>query len=139
MEVAIQYLGESRFSAQARGHTIIADQPYDNGGTDTAMAPSELLLASLGTCTGYYAAQYLRARDLPAEGLKLTVRAEKGAQPARFSEFQVTVSVADLEERHADALLRAIKACMVHHTLQHQPHVRFEVLIETPSQLAVES
>ena len=37
------------------------------------MAPPEFLLASLGTCADFYAAQYLRARSLPAEGLTVKV------------------------------------------------------------------
>ena len=35
------------------------------------MTPPELFLASLGTCAAYYAAEYLNARDLPADGLEV--------------------------------------------------------------------
>src|SRR2546426_4194039 len=37
----------------------------------------ELLLASLGTCAGYYALQYLRTRLLPTDGLTVQISAEK--------------------------------------------------------------
>ena len=129
-DVNVRHLGGSRFSAVARGHQIVSDQPFENGGEDAGMTPPELLLASLGTCAGYYAVQYLNARGLPADRLKLNVAAEKGSQPARFSSFHVTVSVGPLDQRHIEGLLRAVKACMVHHTLQNQPHVSFSVSSE---------
>ncbi|MFA5122810.1 OsmC family protein [Zavarzinia sp.] len=34
-----------------RQHHLTADEPADNGGTDTGPAPYELLLASLGACS----------------------------------------------------------------------------------------
>lgn len=36
--------------SQTRGHTVIADEPIEDGGTDTAMTPTELLLSSLASC-----------------------------------------------------------------------------------------
>lgn len=130
MDAKIEYLGGARFSASVRGHSVISDQPFESGGSDSAMSPPELLLASLGTCAGYYAVEYLRARQLPVDGLKLTVTADKGSQPARFSNFCVTVSVGGIEKRHVEGLLRAVKACMVHHTLQHQPQITFVASVD---------
>lgn len=39
MEVTAEFLGDSRFEVQARGHRVICDQPADNGGSDTGMTP----------------------------------------------------------------------------------------------------
>lgn len=52
MELTAEYLGGSKFAAEARGHRIICDQPVENGGADAGMTPPELLLASLATCAG---------------------------------------------------------------------------------------
>jgi putative redox protein len=50
-----------QLEAEARGHRLLSDQPLSNGGDDAGMTPPELMLASLGTCAGYYALQYLRS------------------------------------------------------------------------------
>jgi len=67
MELVVNYLGNAQFEAEARGHKIICDQPESNQGDDEGMTPPELLLASLATCSGYYAVQYLKTRKFPTE------------------------------------------------------------------------
>ena len=65
MELIVNHLGNVKFEAVARGHRVMCDQPPEMKGGDQGMTPPELLLASLGTCAGYYAAEYLRTRSLP--------------------------------------------------------------------------
>ena len=40
------------------------------------MTPPEFLLAALGTCAGYYAVQYMKARSLACPDLEIKVSAE---------------------------------------------------------------
>jgi hypothetical protein len=60
MEVSVEHLGSVQFEIKARQHTIECDQPPGNGGYDEGMTPPELLLASLGSCTGFYAVSISR-------------------------------------------------------------------------------
>lgn len=129
MEVNVQHLGNSKFEVSARGHRLICDQPRDNGGSDSGMTPPEFLLASLATCAGYYAAEYLKTRRLPADELRVRVLAEKAPNPARLGSFRIEVTVPDLEDRHQTGILRAVKTCLVHNTLLHAPNV--EIAVET--------
>lgn len=88
------------------------------------MTPPELLLASLGTCAGYYAVQYLQARSLPTQGLVIRVSAEKAASPARMAAFRVEVETPiAADDRHRDGLVRAVKKCLIHNTLLHSPEI----------------
>jgi uncharacterized OsmC-like protein len=121
MQVTADYAGAAKFTVAARGHRVTCDQPPDNGGADSGMTPPEFLLASLATCAGFYAAQYLNARQLPADGLRVTVTAEKALQPARLAAFRIEVQTGELDERHEAGLLRAVKACLIHNTLAAQP------------------
>ena len=133
MEVFTKYLGGSKFEAAARGHRVICDQPRGNGGTDTGMTPPELLLASLGTCAGYYAAQYLNTRGLPAGDLEVRVSAEKAVQPARLDSFQIEVTSPGLDERQEAGILRAVKTCLIHNTLLGTPGIRVSVADAVPA------
>ena len=99
MEVSAHNLGDTKFEVAARGHRVICDQPIENGGADEGMSPPEFLLASLATCAGYYATQYLKARGLPTEDLRVRVTAEKAAQPARLASFEIEVTALGLDER----------------------------------------
>lgn len=128
METVTRYLGAMQFEIEARGHKIYSDQPRENGGFDEGMTPPELMLASLGSCAGYYAAEYLNARHLPAQNLEVRVKAEKAKPPARLASFEINVHVPEgLEERHRDGVLRAVKACLIHNTLLHTPEIHVTV------------
>jgi uncharacterized OsmC-like protein len=129
MEVTVQHLGNVKFEAAARGHRVTCDQPPENGGADTGMTPPEFLLVSLGTCAGFYAAQYLKTRSLAADGLEIKVSAEKALGPARLGSFRIEVVVPDLDPRHEAGVLRAVKACLIHNTLINAPAI--ETVVRT--------
>lgn len=133
MEVIVKHLGNVKFEASTRGHSVICDQPPDNGGSDQGMTPPEFLLASLGTCAGFYAAQYLKARNLPADGLQITVHADKLLQPARLGQFRIEVFVPGLDAHHEAGILRAVKACLIHNTLLHAPAI--ETVVRTTAEV----
>ena len=135
MEVTASYLGDSRFEVKSREHRLISDQPIDNGGAETGPTPPEFLLASLASCTAYYAAQYLNARQLPAGDLKVRVKAEKAQQPARLASFRIEVTPPGLDDRHEAGILRAAKACLIHNTLLGQPAI--EVVLAAPVEASV--
>jgi putative redox protein len=128
METKITYLDGVRFQVVARDHEIISDQLPENGGTDRGMTPPELLLASLGTCVGYYGAEYLRTRNLSAAGLSVTVSAQKTQKPARLTDLRIGLSVPGLDGlRHRDGVLRAAKNCLIHNTLTHAPTIDIDL------------
>ena len=131
MEVEILHLGEVKFEAIARSHRVICDQPATNGGSDSGMTPPEFLLVSLGTCAGYYAAQYLKTRSLPADGLRIKVTAEKAAQPARLGRFLIEVTAPELDSQHQVGILRALKLCLIHNTLLHAPAI--DIVLNAPA------
>jgi putative redox protein len=135
METIAKFLGGCKFKVISGGHEILCDQPRDNGGEDAGMSPPEFLLASLASCAGYYASQYLKTRGLSSEGLEVRVTAEKAKQPARLGAFLIEVNVPGLEERHQAAILRAVKSCLVHNTLLERPSI--EVTIQAPAEMPV--
>src|SRR5690349_22236476 len=101
MEIQVEHLGGVQFEIRARQHTIVSDQPVENGGHDEGMTPPELFLASLGSCAGFYAAMYLRKHKLVSEGTLVRVQAEKLKNPARMDNFRIDIEVpGSLSESH---------------------------------------
>ncbi|MFP5230681.1 MAG: OsmC family protein [Acidobacteriota bacterium] len=120
MEISLYHSGGARFTAEARHHRTVLDQPAGDGGTDQGMSPAELLLASLGGCVGQYVAQYLSAHGLSSKGLAVTVRTQPSPRALRFGDFQVEVAVPGLTDRQLRALEKSFPAGLV------QNAVRFE-------------
>lgn len=127
-ETKVKFLNGVAFEADSRGHKLICDQPAENGGEDAGMTPPELLLASLGTCAGFYAVQYLKFRNLASEGLSIKVAAEKALQPARIGSIRIEVESPFAEDpKHAQGLQRAVEKCLIHATLLHAPSIEVSI------------
>jgi uncharacterized OsmC-like protein len=130
MEVKITHLDQVKFAIHSRSHSIICDQPSENGGTGSGMTPPEFLLASLGSCAAFYAVQYLRTRDLDDRGVEVSVTAEKLKQPARIGNFRIHVSCpVALTEEQEQGVMRSVHHCLVHNTLLNPPEIEIELVV----------
>jgi uncharacterized OsmC-like protein len=128
MEIQVEHLGGVQFEIKARQHQIVSDQPAENGGFDEGMTPPELLLASLGSCAGFYAAQYLRKNKLATEGTIVRVSAEKAKDPARMDNFRIEVAVpGELTDKDRQGVQESIHHCLIHNTLLHPPTILLDV------------
>jgi uncharacterized OsmC-like protein len=132
MEVSVKLKGDVKFEVAARGHSLICDQPAENGGKDEGMTPPELLLASLGTCAAFYASAYLRKKGLPREGVEVHVTAGKAGPPARLDDFKIEVKIPlALSEEQRAGVEVAVHHCLIHNTLLHTPSIQIE--LHTPA------
>ncbi|MFY9660763.1 MAG: OsmC family protein [Terriglobales bacterium] len=134
MEVTVEHLGALQFEIKARQHAIVSDQPPENGGHDEGMTPPELLLASLGSCAGFYAAQYLRKHKLASEGTRVRVTADKRKDPARLDNFHIEIEApAALTEQHRAGVENSVHHCLIHNTLLQPPSIVVEIAGSTPA------
>jgi uncharacterized OsmC-like protein len=134
MEVKVSHLGQVKFNIQSRSHSILCDQPVDNGGEDSAMTPPELMLASLGSCAAFYAVQYLKARNLAQSGVEVSVTAEKLKQPARLGNFIIHVECpVPLTAEQTEGLRRSVHCCLIHNTLLAPPEIKIELGVAEPA------
>jgi uncharacterized OsmC-like protein len=130
MEVKVSHLGNVKFNIQSRSHSILCDQPAENGGDDCAMTPPELMLASLGSCAAFYAVQYLKTRKLADSGVEVSVTAEKLKAPARLGNFKIHVTCpVPLTEEQTVGLMRSVHTCLIHNTLLSPPEIKIELAI----------
>lgn len=130
MEVRITHRGGVEFAAEARGKAVWSSATRGAGGADDALMPTELLLASLGTCAGYYAAKYMLKEGLPMEGFAIRVKADTLRDPPRLGNFRIAVSAPGVPAGRAAALREEVLHCTVHNTLTADP-ASIELVIET--------
>ena len=130
MAVKVSHLEQVKFNIQSRSHSILCDQPTENGGEDSAMTPPELMLASLGSCAAFYAVQYLKTRNLAQSGVEVSVTAEKLKQPARLGNFNIHVECpVALTEEQTEGLMRSVHCCLIHNTLLSPPEIKIDLAI----------
>lgn len=137
MEVRVKTLGGLEFEAEARGHRIVTSAPKSVGGKDDAMMPTELLMASLGTCAGYYAAQYLRQHHLSVEGLEVRVEADVLKSPGRMANFTVEVQAPGASLEDHEGLMEAVGHCTVHNTLGRPQWIGLDVHVSGAREMAL--
>lgn len=134
MEVIVEHLGDVQFEVKARQHVVVCDQPPENGGFDEGMTPPELLLASLGTCAGFYATQYLKKHKLATQGTVVRVTAEKVKNPARMENFRIEVDVPmDFSEEQKKGIEESVHHCLIHNTLLNPPTITLDVRTAVPA------
>lgn len=127
--VSVAHLGGDKFEIDVRGHRLTVDQPEALGGEDTAPTPTELFVASLASCTAFYARRYLSRHDLPIEGLRVETTYEMGTRPSRVLSFDVKVYLpAGVPQDRHEALLAMVNHCTVHSTLTHEPEVTISLV-----------
>ena len=128
-QVEVSYLGGESYAVATRGHTLLTDQPATAGGADTAMTPTELLIASVSSCVTFYAGRYLAHHGLNRDGLHVTATFTTATdRPARVAAVRLTIQVPKgiPPSRHA-ALLAVASLCTVHNTLRHPPDILIEL------------
>jgi putative redox protein len=131
--VVATHLGGDRLLVAVRGHTLLADQPVEDGGGDTAPTPTEIFIASLAGCVAFYAERFLRRHGLSTEGLKVACAYEWAEGPHRVGAIDVSVEAPSLTADRREAFERVIDHCTIHNTLRVPPAVRVSV---TPARSA---
>lgn len=128
LNLVVRHVENVKFEVECRGHKVIVDQPREEGGSDTAMTPLELLNASLAACVGYYVALFLQRRSVSLKGLEVSSTWETTESPHRVARIFVSIKLpAELSEPQRRALLKTARACTVHNTLSHPPEIAIDL------------
>jgi len=124
MRLRVTYEQGARFTAHCRGHSVVIDQPRDNGGDDAGMTPPELMAASLAGCVGYYVARYCTQAGIDTDGLEIGCDWQVGGDPRHIECFEVRVRLPALPANRRRAVERVANSCLIHATLHAEPTVR---------------
>lgn len=124
----ITFPGGVAVEARFKGFTVRTDQPVDAGGANSAPAPFDLFLVSLGTCAGFFALRFCQQRGIDTAGLGLRLETERDAAAHRLTLVRLVLALPPtFPEKYHAAILRATDQCAVKRAIDDPP--RFEVLI----------
>lgn len=125
-DIVVTSQGGDAYSITFGPHTVVVDQPVPAGGTDTGPTPTELFVAGLAGCVGYYAGKYLREHDLDPSVVVRT-RYKWALAPNRVARVELAVEAPGLTDAHRAAFHEAIDHCSVHNSLRQPPSVEVTV------------
>jgi len=107
--VDICFPGGLRVEALHQGFWIRTDQAIAQGGGGKAPSPFDLFLASIGTCSGFYALRFCQQRSLRTDGLALTLTAERDSERKKVVRVRLEVSLPiDFPEKYRTAIVHAV-------------------------------
>jgi ribosomal protein S12 methylthiotransferase accessory factor len=131
MNEIIVTLGEGkRVDASFKGHTIKTDQPTKGGGDDSAPAPFDLFLASIGTCAGIYVKSFCEQRGIPTQGIQIIQSMEYDPAKHLMGKIKLNIKVPnDFPDKYKSAVINAAELCAVKKHLENPP--LFETLVTT--------
>lgn len=110
----ISFPGGAAVEARFKGHTVLTDQPSQDGGDDRGPAPFDLFLASIATCAGYYAHRFCVSRGLSTEGLALSLEPIRDPERGRVATLRLELRLpAGFPEKYRAAVLRSMDQCAV--------------------------
>ena len=100
------------------GHLVIVDEPEDNGGTDKGPSPTDLLAASLASCTAITIAMYADRKEWSIDGMEVTVESPGTPKSGEKGSFVVTLALPEALDPGQIEKIRTIAGkCPVHRTL----------------------
>lgn len=121
----ITFDGGKVVTAFIHGHKIRTDQPIDNGGTNTAPAPFDLFLASIGTCAGIYVKSFCDNRQIPTEGIKIVQTVEFDKEKRVPSLIRLDIQLpAGFPDKYKAAVINAADLCLVKKTMINKPEFK---------------
>jgi uncharacterized OsmC-like protein len=124
----ITYAGGTRFDIRSGRHTIVADQPAGDGGSDAGMSPVELFVGSLASCIGYFVARYGARHAIPIAGFTIDADWTFAEQPHRVGAVRLRLRLpASLSDSQKERLLAVAHGCTVHRSLEVPPQVKIVV------------
>lgn len=128
MSMTVTSKGGTRFDVVSRRHTIITDQPTEDGGADEGMSPVELFVGSLAGCVAYFVGRYCRRHQIPCEGFTVEADWSYAEQPHRVGSIRMRINLpVELTPEQRERLLKVAHGCTVHQSLAVPPAVNIDL------------
>jgi len=118
----ITFDGGKVVTAHTHGHSIRTDQPLENGGENTASAPFDLFLASIGTCAGIYVKSFCDNRKIPTDNIKIIQKTEYDKETGLPVNITLDIKLpADFPEKYKASVINVAELCKVKKSIANPP------------------
>jgi uncharacterized OsmC-like protein len=129
MKMKVELYGKRKFNIKIGNFKVITDLPREKGGEETGPTPSELFVASLGSCVALYCVNYLDTAGLDPSELSADIEWDFSEdRPSRVDKVSISLKIPHAElGKRKNAVLAAAKSCTIHNTLQNPPEITISV------------
>ena len=116
------FSGWQKVDANYKGFNIKTDQSVFSGGENSAPAPFDLFLASIGTCAGIYVLSFCQQRGIPTEGIKIIQNIVMDPIKKGIGSISLEIQVPpEFPGQYKDAVVRSAELCAVKKYLHDPP------------------
>jgi ribosomal protein S12 methylthiotransferase accessory factor len=131
MDMIINLSDGKKVDASFKGHIIKTDQPLQGGGEDSAPAPFDLFLASIGTCAGIYVKGFCDSRNIPTDNIKILQTMSYNPQTRLIDKIDLDIKLPDdFPEKFREAVINVADLCAVKKHLHNPPTITVKATLE---------
>ncbi|MCA1757393.1 MAG: OsmC family protein [Bacteroidales bacterium] len=133
--VNIRLKGEMAFDIEIDGHHLMIDSAPEFGGENRGPKPKNLMLASIGGCTGMDVVSMLRKMRVPFDDLRIEVSGNITEEhPRHFDTIHIIYIIKGLniprDKVETAVNLSQEKYCGVTYSLRQSASITHEIIIE---------
>ena len=127
--IKVTFPGGTLVTAHAGKFEIATDQPTEDGGADSAPEPYILFLSATVTCAGFYVLRFCQQREIPTEGLTMSLDIERNLETRRLEKIKMAIQLPEgFPAKYKKAVVRAAEMCSVKKAIMDPPE--FEIMTE---------
>jgi putative redox protein len=116
-----------RTELRARKHTVIADEPEDEGGKDLGPRPGDFYRMSLASCTAITLRMYANRKNFDVKKIEVSVSTEQGeAKTILHTNIKI---MGNLDEAQHKRMLEIAKRCPVHKVLTNPIEIETKLFV----------
>lgn len=128
IELKVSFAGNRKVDVQIGDVIVHTDQPVKDGGEGTAPSPSQLFLASIAACAGYFALVFCQKRKLSTTGMALSMECAIEEKSKQITLVTLHLVLPEgFPDKYREAIKRAVDACYVKKHIVDPP--QFELVL----------
>lgn len=124
----IRFPGGKKVDIKIRDYVISTDQAIKAGGDASAPEPFDLFLASIAGCAGIFALNFCQSRNLPTDGLGLSMDWEREEKRPLEATARFSLVLPDgFPEKYRSGIVKAMELCTVKRYLNNPPTFTIDI------------